>query len=131
MASVIRATNPAAAFASLSGPTTQFAYTVNGYGASPPTTWPETSVVTDPNNNQVTSRFDSDSLPKETIDGRGVKTSTNYTSNANVRDFTLATNTGTTPNTTLSYDSDNNLSGSLTPTGSTSDSCPTPSTCKH
>jgi len=74
------------------------------------TTWPEQSVVTDPLNHTVTTKFDKDSLPRQTTDGHGVKTSTNYTSNTNVADFTLATNTGTTPNTTLSYDTDNNMS---------------------
>jgi RHS repeat-associated protein len=130
VASVIRATNPTAAFGSLSGPTTQFAYTVNGYATTPPTTWPEESVVTDPLNHTVSTKFDKDSLPNQTRDGLNRLTKNEFTTNANVKTFQLAANTGTTPNTSFTYDADNNPTRSETPAASaTADCSSSPASC--
>ena len=123
VASVTRVTNPTAALASMTGPTTQFAYTQSQDGSG-------TSVVTDPNNKQVTTVFDTLGRPTKTTDGANRDVSASYSSNSNVETFTVAGNTGTTPNSTLLYDTDNNLTGANTPTSSTTDpsSC-TSSTC--
>ena len=109
VASLIRVTNPTDSFASLTGPTTQFTYVLeqNGQGSS---------VVIDPRSKYVATVFDKQSRPIKTTDGAGRETSQTYTTNSNVQTYTVAGNTGTTPNSTLLYDSDNNLTGVNTPT---------------
>lgn len=124
VASIIRVTNTNDPFASLIGHTTQFSYTINSDGSGQ-------SVVTDPNAKQVTTVFDTDARPTRTTDGEGRVTSKAYTTNSNVQSFTVAGNTGTTPNSTLLYDADNNLTGAQTPTtdAATPDCSATSTTC--
>lgn len=107
---VIRVTNPTAAFASMSGPTTTFAYTLARNGAG-------TGVVTDPNSHNTTTTYNSDGRPLSATDADGVKASSTYTSNANVQTYTApGVGAGTTTTTDLTYDEDNNLTGTVTPT---------------
>lgn len=120
--SVLRVTNPTAAESSWVGPKTQFTYSLNRNGTG-------SGVVTDPRNHTTTTTYDAFGRPTQAVDALGNTTKSTYTSNSNVLDFTLATNTGTTPNTTLTYDNDNNLAGSQTPTTSGSTCSTTPASC--
>lgn len=104
-----RVTNPTASPASWVGPTTQFAYTIGQ-------NWSGNTVVTDAENHTTTHYYDTDGKVTRTVDGLGRESKTTYTSNFNVKERTLPGNTSTTPSTTLSYDTDNNLTGTNTPT---------------
>jgi len=90
------------------GPVTEFAYqAVARDGTSKAT-------VTDPRNHNTNYEFDAAGRPTKVTDALSRNASTGYTSNYNVEKYTAPFNTGSTPNTTLSYDADGNNTGSTT-----------------
>jgi RHS repeat-associated protein len=94
-------------------PKTSFSYTLHQDGSSETT-------VTDPLNNTTSYEFDTDGRPTKVTDALDRETKRHYTSNSNVDQYTAPNNTGLTPNTRLTYDSDDNLIDSATMTGSAS-----------
>ena len=88
-----------------------FAYDQNADGTA-------TTIVTDPRGHETRYELDGDGRPEKTFDALGRRTTKSYTANANVQTYTAPTNTGLTPNSTLSYDTDGNLEGTSTVAGS-------------
>jgi RHS repeat-associated protein len=113
--SITRVTNTT----DLTGPTTSFEYNLRADGSG-------STRVTDPigtasahENDRVTRyEFDDQSRVVKTRDALGRETSTKLTSNSNVETYTKASNTGTTPSTSFTYDSATDmLTGTTTPAG--------------
>ena len=92
-------------------PKWSFAYDQNQDGTGP-------TIVSDPRGHETRYEFDPDGRPEKVFDALGRRTTTSYTANANVQTYTAPTNTGSTPNSTLSYDTDGNLEGTSTVAGS-------------
>jgi RHS repeat-associated protein len=98
------------------GPTTTFDYNST---AGCPVTAPGAvghTVVTDENSHNTTYCFDAEARVVKTIDALSHQTGTSWTSNSNVATFT----DGTTQTATLGYDTLNNPSSALIPTGASS-----------
>ena len=92
-------------------PKWSFAYDQNQDGTA-------TTIVSDPRGHETRYELDADGRPERVYDALGRRTTTSYTANANVQTYTAPTNTGATPNSTLSYDTDGNLEGTSTVAGS-------------
>jgi RHS repeat-associated protein len=109
VASVTRVTDPSAG----TGPETQFDYDIARDGSS-------NSTVSDPNAHLTKYQFGTDGRPTKVTDALNRDQKTTYTSAGNVETYQVANNTGATPNTTLTYDSDDNATDSSTFTDATS-----------
>jgi RHS repeat-associated protein len=103
----------------MTGPTWTFDYKLRPDGSGQSwVTDPLGSASNDENDRMTRHEFDDQSRHTKTIDALGRETSRKLTSNSNVESYTAAGNTGTTPNTSLTYDSDDNATKSSTPAGS-------------
>lgn len=110
---VTRVTNTS----TMTGATTTFEYFLepDGTGAARVTD-PVGTATTDANDRVTRYQFDDQARVTKVRDALGRDTSTKLTSTSKVETYTAAGNTGTTPSTTFSYDGDDNLTGTSTPT---------------
>lgn len=104
--------------ATMTGPRTEFAYHVRRDGSGYAEVTDPLGVASADDDDRVTrSDFDDQGRVTKTIDALGRETARKLTSNSNVQSYTAAGNTGTTPNTSFTYDeSTNNLTATSTPT---------------
>jgi RHS repeat-associated protein len=109
VASVTRITDAATG----AGPKTQFDYDTDRDGSS-------SATVSDPNAHQTDFEFGTDGRATKVTDALGRDQKTTYTSSGNVQTYQTPNNTGATPNTSLSYDSDDNQIDSRTMTSASS-----------
>ncbi len=115
--SVTRVTNTSA----LTGPTWQFDYSLRRDSSGE-------SEVTDPNGSATADAhdriwrytFDDQGRVTKARDALGRETGRRLSSTSNVQSYTAASNTGTTPNTSLTYDGDDNATTADTPVGAAS-----------
>ena len=113
--SVTRVTNTT----TMSGPTTSFEYSLRKDGSGyAEVTDPIGSQSTDVNDRITRQEFDDQGRVTKTTDALGRETSRKLTTNGNVESYTAAGNAGTTPNTKFTYDGDDNLTETSTPTKS-------------
>ena len=96
------------------GPTTDFNYsTIARDGSSKAT-------VTDPNAHATQYEFDTSGRPTKVTDALGRNQKTTYSTNSNVQTYTEPNNTGQTPNTTFTYNTNTgNQTDSKTSTSNT------------
>ncbi|HEX8085061.1 MAG TPA: DNRLRE domain-containing protein [Solirubrobacteraceae bacterium] len=100
----------------MTGPTTTFEYDLRRDGSGETKVTDPIGTATGDENDRVTRYvFDEQGRVTKTIDALGRETSRKFTSNSNVESYTAASNTGTTPNTSLTYDSDDNPTKTDTP----------------
>lgn len=112
--SVTRVTNTT----TMTGPTHEFDYDIERDGSGKTeVTDPNGSATADANDRIWRYTFDDQGRVTKTRDPLGRETSRKLTSNSNVESYTAASNSGTTPNTSFTYDADENATGSDTPTG--------------
>jgi RHS repeat-associated protein len=105
--------------AAMTGPTWTYEYTLRLDGSGQTrVTDPVGTHSTDANDRVTRYEIDDQSRVTAVRDALGRKTSRKLTSNSNVQSYTKASNTGTTPSTSFTYDSDTDmLTGTETPTG--------------
>jgi len=102
----------------MSGPTRTFEYEVRKDGSGETeVTDPVGTASTDANDRIWRHVFDDQARVTRTVDPLGRETTRKLTSTSKVESYTSAGNTGTTPNTSFTYDSDDNPAGSTTPAG--------------
>lgn len=113
--SVTRVTDEAA----MTGPTWQFDYSIrrDGSGESEVTD-PIGSASIDANDRIWRYTFDDQGRITKSRDPLGRETSQKLTSTSKVESYTAASNSGTTPNTNVTFDGDDNGKGTETPVGS-------------
>lgn len=100
----------------LTGDRTEFAYVIRRDGSGETrVTDPIGSASRDENDRITSYTFDADGRVTETKDALGRVTKQKITSTSKVESYSAASNSGTTPNTTLSFDSDDNQTGAKTP----------------
>ena len=106
--------------ATMTGPRTEFTYHVRRDGSGYAEVTDPLGVASADDDDRVTrSEFDDQGRVTKTIDALGRETARKLTTNSNVQSYTAAGNTGTTPNTSFTYDeSTNNLTATSTPTTS-------------
>jgi RHS repeat-associated protein len=75
------------------------------------------TIVKDARGHDTRHDFDTHGRVTKATDALGHARSQKYTSNSNVESYSAPSNTGTTPNTTWSFDQDDNADGSTTPAG--------------
>jgi len=111
---ITRVTNATA----MTGPTHDSAYTFDRDGSGhTDVTDPNGSATLDADDRVWRSTFDDQGRVTKTRDPLGRESSRKLTSTSNVESYTSAGNGGTTPNTTLGYDADDNATKSDTPAG--------------
>ena len=100
------------------GPTTSFEYHFKKDGSGyADVTDPIGTASTDTNDRVTRHEFDDQGRVTRTIDALGRETSRKLTTNSNVESYTAAGNTGTTPNTSFTYEQGtDNLTATSTPT---------------
>ncbi|HEX2087294.1 MAG TPA: DNRLRE domain-containing protein [Solirubrobacteraceae bacterium] len=105
--------------ATMTGPTTSFEYVIRRDGSGETRVTDPIGTATVDDHDRVTRHvFDEQGRVTKTFDALGRETSRKLTSNSNVESYTAASNTGTTPNTSFTYDSDDNPTRSDTPVAS-------------
>lgn len=103
----------------MTGPTTTFEYILRRDGSGETRVTDPIGTATADDNDRITRHvFDDQGRVIKTIDALGRETSRKLTSNSNVESYTAASNGGTTPNTSMGYDGDDNAKSSNTPVGS-------------
>ena len=102
--------------ATMTGPTTTFEYLIRRDGSGETrVTDPVGSATSDENDRVTRHIFDEQGRVVRTVDALGRETSRKLSSNSNVESYTAASNTGTTPNTSFTFDSDDNQTRADTP----------------
>jgi RHS repeat-associated protein len=102
--------------ATMTGPTTTFEYFLRRDGSGETrVTDPIGTATTDDNDRITRYVFDERGRVTKTIDALARETSQKLTSNSKVESYTAASNTGTTPNTSFTYDADDNGTRADTP----------------
>jgi len=112
---VTRVTNAAAG----TGPTWHFEYNLRRDSSGDARVTDPLGYASADRNDRVTRYFfDEDGRVTKTKDALRRETSAKLTTTSKVQNYTAASNSGTTPNASFTFDSDDNQSGSKTPAGS-------------
>jgi RHS repeat-associated protein len=102
----------------MTGPTTTFEYILRRDGSGETRVTDPIGTATADDNDRITRHvFDELGRVTKTVDALGRETSQKFTSNSKVESYTAASNSGTTPNTSASFDSDDNQTRSDSPAG--------------
>jgi RHS repeat-associated protein len=100
----------------MTGPTTTYEYHLRRDGSGETKVTDPIGTATGDENDRITRYvFDDQGRVTKTIDALGRELSRKFTSNSNVESYSAASNSGTTPNTSFTFDSDDNPTKGDTP----------------